>query len=170
MNRRWRSKHLHQAEEMNITAFMNLMVILVPFLLITAVFSRMTILHLDLPAEGADASPPVKAVLSLEVIVRGDRIEVSERGRGGVDVGKKGGAYDLKKVSDLLRRVKTEHPEKTDITLLVEPDIAYDTMVQVMDTLRVASVDRQGRQERAELFPDISIGDAPPVAGNGSKR
>ena len=32
-----------EAAELNITAFMNLMVILVPFLLITAVFSRVAI-------------------------------------------------------------------------------------------------------------------------------
>ncbi|NIO40724.1 MAG: biopolymer transporter ExbD, partial [Burkholderiales bacterium] len=35
--------------ELDITAFMNLMVVLVPFLLITAVFSRMTVLDLTLP-------------------------------------------------------------------------------------------------------------------------
>jgi len=170
MNRRWRRTHLHQPEEMNITAFMNLMVILVPFLLITAVFSRMTILHLDLPVDGAAGTLTAKPAFSLEVIVRGDRIEVADRGRGGVDIVKKDGEYDLGQVSELLRRVKTEHPDKTEVTLLVEPDIAYDTMIQVMDTLRVASIDRQGHQDRAELFPDISIGDAPPVPGNGRRH
>ncbi|MBI1195914.1 MAG: biopolymer transporter ExbD [Gammaproteobacteria bacterium] len=164
MNRRWRRNHLHHPEEMNITAFMNLMVVLVPFLLITAVFSRMTILHLDLPAEAAGAAPAAKPEFALEVIVRDNRIEVSERGVGGVDIAKQeGAAYDFKKVSGLLQDVKARHPDKTDVTLLVEPDIAYDTMVQVMDTLRVASIDDHGKRVRAELFPDISIGDAPVI-------
>ena len=38
-----------ESTELNITAFMNLMVILVPFLLITAVFSRLAVLELNLP-------------------------------------------------------------------------------------------------------------------------
>lgn len=45
-----RRKRMQETVELNITAFMNLMVILVPFLLITAVFSRMTVLELNLPA------------------------------------------------------------------------------------------------------------------------
>ena len=44
--------------DLNITAFMNLMVVLVPFLLITAVFSQVSILNLNLPGTGA---PPTKA-------------------------------------------------------------------------------------------------------------
>lgn len=166
MNRRWRRNHLHHPEEMNITAFMNLMVVLVPFLLITAVFSRMTILHLDLPAEAAAATPPDKPEFALEVIVRGNRIEVSERGGSGADIAKQNGAYDFKKVSALLQEIKARHPDKSDVTLLVEPDIAYDTMVQVMDTLRMASMDDKGKRVRAELFPDISIGDAPVIVAS----
>ena len=43
--------------ELDMTTFLNLMVVLVPFLLITAVFSRITIVELSLPsaAEGAVA-------------------------------------------------------------------------------------------------------------------
>ncbi|HED18649.1 MAG TPA: biopolymer transporter ExbD, partial [Gammaproteobacteria bacterium] len=52
MRRRWRKRRSSCPPELDITAFMNLMVILVPFLLISAVFSRITILELDLPAPG----------------------------------------------------------------------------------------------------------------------
>ena len=71
MRRRWRRKHLAQAPEINITAFMNLMVILVPFLLLTAVFSRITILELDVP-KASNNSIPLKdeQPLILEVTVR----------------------------------------------------------------------------------------------------
>ena len=63
-------------EEMNITAFMNLMVILVPFLLITAVFTRLTVLELNLP--GSSAGGPDAKQLHLEVIIRNDALEVGE--------------------------------------------------------------------------------------------
>ena len=57
-----------ETAELNITAFMNLMVILVPFLLITAVFSRITILELNLPVANEQAQVE-KERLELEIIV-----------------------------------------------------------------------------------------------------
>ena len=53
MNRRSRRRQSTEAE-LNITTFMNLMVVLVPFLLITAVFSQVSILQLNLPPTSAD--------------------------------------------------------------------------------------------------------------------
>ena len=85
MKRRWRKSHLSEPAEVNITAFMNLMVILVPFLLITAVFSRITILDLNLPVPGspqADRQPDETEQLQLEVIVRQNVIEVGDRKSG----------------------------------------------------------------------------------------
>ncbi|MCW4212751.1 MAG: biopolymer transporter ExbD, partial [Candidatus Thiodiazotropha lotti] len=46
---RGRFRHHHKEAELNITAFLNLMVILIPFLLITAAFSRFSIIELYLP-------------------------------------------------------------------------------------------------------------------------
>jgi biopolymer transport protein ExbD len=54
--RKHRTRHTG-ADELNITAFMNLMVALVPFLLITAVFSRLTVLELNLPGSESVANP-----------------------------------------------------------------------------------------------------------------
>ena len=52
--RRGGRRHNDDTAELNITAFMNLMVILVPFLLITAVFSRLAILELNLPGSSTE--------------------------------------------------------------------------------------------------------------------
>ena len=85
MKRRWRKQHLSQPAEVNITAFMNLMVILVPFLLITAVFSRITILDLNLPVPGDPkqvSKQDDKPKLHLEVIVRENVVEIGDRERG----------------------------------------------------------------------------------------
>ena len=47
------------AHEIDVTTFLNLMVVLVPFLLITAVLSRLTIVELNLPsAAGGESSRP----------------------------------------------------------------------------------------------------------------
>ena len=47
-----------------------------------------------------------------------------------------------------------------DSNVLLAPDIPYDTLVQVMDTVRVWVVE-DGTYRKAELFPDISVGEAP---------
>ncbi len=62
-------RYAKEAPELNITTFLNLMVVLVPFLLITAVFSRITILELNLPTGAGDASKINKPKMTVEVIV-----------------------------------------------------------------------------------------------------
>ena len=158
-----------ETAELNITAFMNLMVILVPFLLITAVFSRLTVLELNLPGSSSEPVDPQDQTFQLEVIVRGDRIEVGDRNQGllGIYPNTDAGEYDYVALADKLVQLKERYPTKTDAAILLEQDIAYDTIVQVMDTVRVAQeVDElEGRIDRTDLFPDISIGDAPVLEG-----
>ena len=167
MTRHWRNHHRQEAAELNITAFMNLMVILVPFLLITAVFSQVAILELDLPSstDQLDVEP---ATMQLEVTVRGDRLEVGERNAGlltGFPRTETG--YDLVALSEYLKQVKARFPDKLDATILLESDVAYDVLVQVMDVVRVYEAESDGESIQAELFPEISIGDAPVMAREG---
>lgn len=172
MKRRWRRKHLAAPPELNITAFMNLMVVLVPFLLITAVFSRITILELNVPkAASAEPTPDEQVQMDLEVTVRRGSIEVGDRQVGllkAIPAATDGS--DLAAVSDLLQQIKARFPDKTDVTLLLESDIPYERLVDVMDTLRVTSVEQDGRHIQAELFPVISIGDAPVGALQTAQR
>jgi biopolymer transport protein ExbD len=163
MKRRLRRRsHLHGPEDINITAFMNLMVILVPFLLITAVFSRITILELNLPAAGSGQAQE-EYQFELEIIVRESSIEVGYRDGGLIKrISASETGHDFSQLSDLLQQVKARFPEKLDATLLLEADIPYDTLVQVMDSVRVARVVQAGSVQLVELFPEIAIGDAPP--------
>jgi biopolymer transport protein ExbD len=151
----------HEAEDINITAFMNLMVILVPFLLMTAVFSRITILELNLPA-GTAQEPQAKQRFDLEITVRASGIEVGDR-QGGLirRIPPTASGQNLAQLSELLQQIKARFPDKLDATLLLEPDIDYDTVVQVMDKVRIARVLQAGGLQSAELFPEIAIGDAP---------
>ena len=151
----------HDPGQINITAFMNLMVILVPFLLITAVFSRITILELNLPPAAASIQPPKKE-FELEIIMRSDALEVGGRNSGLIKrIESKQGHYDLAALSQVLLQIKSQFPHKANATILAEADTSYDSLVQVMDTVRVAQVPQGSTLVQAELFPDISIGDAP---------
>jgi biopolymer transport protein ExbD len=161
-NRFNRRRRPQDPGDINITAFMNLMVILVPFLLITAVFSRITILELNLPASASAAQQDKPQEFHLEIVVRADSIEVGDRDGGLIKrlplIGKD---HDYKQLSLLLQQVKARFPDKLDATLLLEPDTNYETVVRVMDSVRTARVVQAGGVVNAELFPEISIGDAP---------
>ncbi len=158
------SRHFHskQAPELNITAFMNLMVVLVPFLLITAVFSRITILELNLPPPSS-SDKPNKPKLELEVVVRANFIDVQDRSTGHLRTFRnKDNAYDTAALSEFLRVVKGKYSDIASASILLEPDIPYETLVLIMDTVRSADIEQDdGSFVRAELFPEISIGDAP---------
>jgi len=148
--------------ELEITTFLNLMVILIPFMLINAVFSRVNILELDLPVSSG-ASSINQPILSVEVIVRAQGIEVGNGQGILVSIPKDNGNYDLKKLSAFLVELKARVPDKLDATVLMEPDIQYETLVHVMDAVRTVEVRQTGELlvQKVELFPNISVGDAP---------
>lgn len=164
MSVRKRVRRAHRdAPELNITAFMNLMVVLVPFLLISAVFSQMTILELNLPKDtNANQNQNQKKERNFEVIVRKDSLTVADT-IGGVikKFDKQDGQFDFKALSELLKQIKSKFPEKQNITILLEPDIDYESLVTTMDTVRVITVFDSGSAVKKELFPLIAIGDAP---------
>ena len=187
MTRRNRGRRRqHETPELNITTFLNLMVVLIPFLLISAVFSRVTIMELSVPTSsgGADVTTPNFAI---EVIVRQAGFEIANGSSVEAAIPKKDGKYDMKMLSEMLMRLKAQYPDKEDATVLMEPDIEYDYLIQIMDAVRGAEIKPEDEEsvqgseagqgsetgqggdgekgsqpvQRIVLFPEISIGDAP---------
>jgi len=123
--------------DLDVTTFMNLMVVLVPFLLITAVFSRITIVELNLPSAVGGAAPTAPK-FRLEVIVRESGIELSNGEALIAAIPKVDGAYDLATLGQMVMALKREYPDSTDASVLLEPKIEYDNLIQVMDVVRSA--------------------------------
>jgi biopolymer transport protein ExbD len=157
---------------LEITAFINLIVVLVPFLLSVAVFTRLSVIELSLPAqvsesikEKLDPDKPLK----LEVVVRDDRLEVQDKIGGLIQSipNLAGKGPDTKALSQVVAAVKNRFPQHDDATVLAENTTSYDTLVRVMDALRSGHQQQGGKAVRVDYFPRISIGDAPiasPVA------
>jgi biopolymer transport protein ExbD len=154
---------MQETHELDVSTFLNLMVVLVPFLLISAVFSRVTIMELSVPtsAGGAESNKPN---FSIEVIVRKAGLEIANGSFVEAAIPQKDDQYDMKMLSEMLVRLKARYPEKDDATVLMEPEIAYDYLIQIMDAVRGTEVQQEDGSETVQkmlLFPDISIGDAP---------
>jgi biopolymer transport protein ExbD len=139
------------------------MVVLVPFLLITAVFSRITIVELSLPSSTDGAAAPNEPGFRVEVIVREQGLEVSNGAMVIATIPKVDEEYDLERLAEYVLSLKRDHPDEEDASVLLEPEIEYDHLIQVMDVVRSAERPAAGVEEniRVALFPDIAIGDAP---------
>jgi biopolymer transport protein ExbD len=148
--------------ELDITAFMNLMVVLVPFLLMTAVFTHLSILELNLPSLGnPNQDKKDKPEFELHVTIREDALVLSDS-RGGVikSIPRVSSGHNYQELTATLKQVKARFPDKTNATILSEQQTKYDDLVHTMDAVRMYSALVEGEIVQAELFPDISIGDA----------
>jgi biopolymer transport protein ExbD len=138
------------------------MVVLVPFLLITAVFSRLTIVELNLPSSAGGPSTGADS-FRVEVIVREAGMEISNGREIIATIPKKEEAFDLETLSNMMVELKRAYPAHDAASVLMEARIPYDYLIQVMDVVRAVEVptDIENEAELYALFSEISVGDAP---------
>ena len=107
------------------------------------------------------------AAVHLEVVVRKDALIV-EDGRGGPikAVPRVNGSHDFATFARVMQEVKRRMPDKREITILLERDTDYQTVVAVMDRVRSFKTLQAMHLVEAELFPVISLGDAPASAAS----
>jgi len=166
MKRNRRSKYKEE-KDLDITSFMNLMIVLVPVLLLNMVFSQITVLDLKLPDSAASPeSVQENQEEQLELVVYDNYMDLNyPAGIRLKRIEQKDGEYDFKLLSLTLQEVKRQlrekDIEKKDILVLSQPDTDYQTIVSVMDTVRSFKAVVAADVVDAELFPDISLGDAP---------
>jgi len=152
---------------LEITAFINLIVVLVPFLLSVAVFTHLAVIDLSLPAQSnekiqnLDPNKPLK----LEVIVRAKFVEVNDKHGGRIvdPIPNVATGPDVKTLSTTIKMIKEKFPQHDDASVLAEDSIPYESLVQVMDAVR-AGQEVQGKDLIVtDYFPNISVGDAPVI-------
>ena len=151
-----------EVAHLEVTAFINLIVVLVPFLLSTAVFTRLSVVDLSLPAQSGGLGELKVDQLQLEVVIRPDALDVGDRIGGLIQhIPNSAQGYDLKAMNTLLYQVKVKFPDEKAASVLAQPDTAYDTLIQVMDAMRQTKTAQGTQVVSSELFPNLSIGDAP---------
>ena len=153
----------HRKEaDIDVTPFMNLMMVMVATLLLTTVFTKITVLDLDFPSSNGSADVDPEQI-HLEVTVHPDSLVVAD-GRGGMikTLPLVEGRQDYAGLSLVMQELKRRVPEKRDIVVLLDSNIDYQTVVSVMDRVRSYPTVVAMQVVEAELFPQISLGDPPP--------
>ena len=156
-------RRVRKPSELLLVPMIDIFTVLVTFLLMTAVFSRITILQLDLPSanEGGAPTPPE---FRLEVIVRDTGFELTNGETLIAALPKVNGEYDFAQLAQLAQQLKSENPQVDDASVLMERQVRYDYLIQVMDAIRTApesAADSAGGARKRQLFTNIAVGEAP---------
>lgn len=157
---RRRHRRAASSPELDITAFLNLMIVLVPVLLLGMVFSQIRTIELHFPGMEFGEAPSAEQ-LRLVVTIIPEGIEVSDSERGVIrTLPLLEGEQDFAGLLETLKRIKARVPDKTDVVLEVGPEIDYQTLVTAMDTVRSYPAVVVASKVEAELFPDVALADA----------
>lgn len=147
--------------ELMLVPMIDIFTVLVTFLLMTAVFSRITILQLDLPSSDS-ASAGTPPAFRLEVIVRQQGFELTNGTKLIATVPKVNDRYDFGTLTQMAMSLKQEYPQANDASVLLERDVQYDYLIQAMDAIRSAEVTQpDATTTKLELFANIAVGEAP---------
>lgn len=183
IHRRGGGRGPREEADVDVTPFLNLMIVLVPVLLLSLAFTETTVLELNVPKASAGATDAARETLRLEVWIYPDELVLADAGRG--ELGRypatADGDPDFPALAAKLVQIKARAPEHEQIKLLSAPAVPYELLVATMDAVRVfpAGVAPPAPEDAprttpevgallgprteaaAPLFPKIALGDAP---------
>ncbi len=126
--------------EPNLVPFIDLMSVLITFLLLTAVWTQVSMVQIGTSIygkknENKDQPPPplppqVDIVLKLEIKNSGYHLVV---GRESINLPKTAGLFDDAGLLAQLERIKQLYPDKQDAALAMEDDLPYEQLIKGMD-------------------------------------
>jgi len=163
-----------QAADVDLTPIMCLFIILVPLLLLTAVFERLAALKVNLPQastlEETEKPPQPSGVVELRVLIQETGFvmdgTLSHEPSGAekdtyqdvrYEIPLVNGQFDLPALQVLLKDLKQQYPRHEEVVLLVEDKISYDTIVQTMDACREEYVLEDGEKAARPIFPRVVL-------------
>jgi len=125
------------------------------------VFAHTSVLELNFPT-GDSLSSEQKEELQIQVVIYDDRLVVADN-EGGVikAIPESDDGYNFGLLKDVMKELKSRVPDKKDVIIMPSKTTSYQTLVSVMDTVRSYEAVVAGDVVEAELFPQISLGDAP---------
>lgn len=127
--------------ELNLVPIIDLMSVLITFLLITAVWTQVSMIQLGSSIYGRKTEqnqeippPPPQADIPLRVDVKenGFRVVI---GSEKIMIAKNAEGYDYPGLMTRLKAIKEKYPDKTDGVITVDEVLAYENLITGMDTM-----------------------------------
>jgi biopolymer transport protein ExbD len=147
-------RHRESNVELDLTAFMNLMVIMIPSLLVNAVFTQVNVLNVDQPGDGApqSAQAAIKPTLTLDVEVFPDKFVIKNRGQGQLA---EIAGHDYAALNKELLAIKGKYPTVNSATLRIDDTVKYQEIIYTIDAIRVVQSTKTGNSYA--LFPNVQL-------------
>lgn len=135
--------------DLNIVPFIDLMSVCIIFLLITAVWTQVSMIQIGSSIYGKktaqeQTTPPPRPEIPFRLDVRNEGYRIIV-GRQSTAIAKEGATYNHAALLAELKKVKELYPEKVDAVITVLDELPYETLVHGMDALLSAG------------FPEISV-------------
>jgi biopolymer transport protein ExbD len=136
-----RRRHHNEDADIDLTAVMNIFLILIPFLLLTAVFVKIAILELSLPnlekkSSTVQRQAEPKSVVLNFLFIRDDGFEFKSPEFKFSPIPKTNNTYNWQELIKQLEMAKTKYPDSKDIIIAPDNSIKYETIITVMDHCR----------------------------------
>ena len=132
-----------QVVDLNLVPFIDLMSVCIIFLLISAVWTQVSMIQLGASiysnkTEDKPIKPPpfVEVVLRVDVIPQGFRVVVGRNATLIPQISKD--TYNKERLVEELKRVKDKYPSKVDGVASVQDKIQYKHLIEAMDALLIA--------------------------------
>ncbi len=129
--------------ELNLVPFIDLMSGLITFLLITAVWTQVSMIQIGSSLYGKKSEnqpmpeppPMAEVVFKVDVTPQGYKVTV---GKDIISLPQKNGLFDDESLMLQLQRVKQLYPEKVDAIVSVADILPYEQLIKTMDQLLIA--------------------------------
>lgn len=158
-----------EGENVNLVPIMNLFVVLIPFLLMSAAFFHISVINASVPALKAEKTDLAKTedavTMMVQVLPEGYRITASSDTlpRSKLDalraeVPRKGESLDLSGFSRQLLASKRQYPKSDTLILVPQASVLYEEIIQTMDAARQwEEADEETGTIQVDLFPNVVI-------------
>lgn len=152
-------------DELELVPVMNMFLVLIPFLLLSASFYHIKAINTSVPVVSSSSSTsartPSKSEAKVTVIVElkektmvltamCDELSYNDLVKLETEIPVKSPAsYPMDKLSQHLHFIKDRYPKSDTLILVPTQDVVYGTIIQTMDTARSI--------KNAELFPNVVL-------------
>ena len=123
----------------NMIRAMCLVLVLIPMLLLSAVFVQMNTIDMDLPSADAETDEAPGQSLELSVRLEAERYVVDGRGLKRRVVDRSAADAD-QRLTAILAEIHEEHPKDQNIRIVSERATRYQEIITVMDISREAGI------------------------------
>lgn len=164
-----------KAEETNILPLMNIVMLLIPFLLMSAEFIKLGVINVSAPKMNTgepqqsepekDKKKPLNLTISVTsqgftLITRGSKISqgcdmspqaMQDPQKKLPTIRKIEEKYDYKQLQECLSKIKKSFPDEQRVIIMSEPKIQYSVVINIMDHSREKDVGKN------DLFPEVVL-------------